>query len=373
MPGPNRSQGFRRAGQSRVGQPRDQDGRPQSGAERRGGRTYKPGLHDWSPGASARPGERQADGAQMPGRLARPGRPTGRDDVRAPARPGRPPFGRQGVGPGAGPRTGTESGSGFARSPLRLGSMGGGSAALSSAGSESRRDDRQPGSVRNAAPRPGQGRPWQSGAASQVGPRAAKTRFGSEEPRDNGDRSRYRTNTSQPGPRQQPSSRGFRDEQGAPDGNRAERPIAAGSQPGPARRSTLSGRRPQFSGPARSFDPSTGNSTRRASPAQPGGKRPYADLDVVESDHGRDHLVFRDVTHEVVAPPAAESAAAPRRRLTEHRAARVVSPAPGQSAASADNPARTDPDSTPSGRDTGSTDENGETAQKRVHRRTSAG
>ncbi len=323
MPGPIRSQGVRRPAQSRVGQPRDQDGRPQSGAERRGGRTYKPGLHDWSPGAAGRPGERGADASVdrgQPARPVRPVRPVG-DEIRTPFRPARPPFGRQGA---QGPRTGSENGSGFPRSPMRPGSMGNapanGGSAPASGGSVSanrgrapvnstgnrpvglpRRDDQQPGPRHNDQARSGQSRQGQA-STPQTGSRAGGTRFGSEEPRDNGNRSRYRSNTAQPASRPAAPGRGYRDEQGAPDGNRADRAPGSGLQPAPFRRSGFGARRAPVPGADRRFNAPGSASTRNQEPAQPGGKRPYADLDVIEGDAGRDHPFFRDVKDEVIGP-----------------------------------------------------------------------
>jgi hypothetical protein len=98
-------QGGRRGGFSQAGRPRDENGRPISSGERRGSRTYRPGLHDWSPAGGQREAARPAQQQQavpppQPGAEERsgnvrdvPGAPRG--DV---YRPGSP------MGNGTGPR-----------------------------------------------------------------------------------------------------------------------------------------------------------------------------------------------------------------------------------------------------------------------------
>lgn len=94
----NGPQGGRRGGWSQSGRPRDQDGRPISGGQRRGGRTFRPGLHDWSalsggggqqgrgpgqrgPAGEGRPTERGAPPAQPRDRSGSGGaRPLGRSN-----------------------------------------------------------------------------------------------------------------------------------------------------------------------------------------------------------------------------------------------------------------------------------------------------
>jgi len=72
----------------RAGRPRDEEGRPLGGGERRGGRTYKPGLHDWTP----------ATDNQGAGRGARNG--ASEAPARAAGRNGTRPAGAAGAGSG---------------------------------------------------------------------------------------------------------------------------------------------------------------------------------------------------------------------------------------------------------------------------------
>jgi len=230
--------GRRRADQSRVGQPRDQNGKPRGSQERRGARSYRPGLHDWSPGAGGRASERPAGsssgersaGSPSEGRQQRPGDDARRPDTARPAYPrrdtspagsalGRPA--NRGMGaPRPVFRQGEAPRQGINRLPNRPGSMGGpsgggSSGAVSSGnaadnGDAQRRhakelDDRPSGNRKDAPatsfqrPRPG-ARPASQGRGPGAGQRTGAvrggTRFGSEEPRDNGDRSRYQRSSS---------------------------------------------------------------------------------------------------------------------------------------------------------------------------------
>ncbi len=104
MAPPFGSRGRRRTDQQRGGPPRD---RPRGDADeknRRGGRSYRPGLHDWTPGAAGRPPA---------------GSPRAGGELRKPA--------AGGAGFGERPN-GSRRPSGPPRSYLRPGSMGGASA-----------------------------------------------------------------------------------------------------------------------------------------------------------------------------------------------------------------------------------------------------
>lgn len=291
MPGPNGAQGRRRANQSRVGQPRDQDGRPQGAVERRGGRTYRPGLHDWTPAAPGRGPDRTGDAAAGGGRFSRPARADGRP---APARPGQP---RGGV-----PRP---------SAAVRPGSMGG-APAPGAAHNETR-----PTAPRGAA-RPGSVRPWQPGGPPRTGALGGRTRYGSEEPRDGTDRSRYGRFSQAARPRTAgPAS--HRSDNGLPDVGRAagpqnngqggERPYRQGAA-AYARNARLPGQRTPFAMQGRRPGGLTRAPGRPDLPTEErlplqhnGANRPYADLDHPDAGVPQDPL-FRDVTDEVTAAEA---------------------------------------------------------------------
>lgn len=245
MPAGNGGPGRYRPGRPQVGRPRDMDGRPRSDGERRGGRTYRPGLHDWTPGSSA---------------------PAGRDDgnarpPRAPQPPGSPgaPAQRPGF---AGRRRAPES---IASRPGSMGSAG--RSAGRDAGAAGPNDRNGAGRTPRDEPRWGN-RPTAPGGF-RTGMTGGRTRLGSDEPRDAGDRSRYRLRS---GAENNGSER--RTGAGQPSGARSRPPFAGGTRSYPGQ-GLQRGRAGGPSGPRPRLDPGV--------PATPAHNDPsrshYADLD----------------------------------------------------------------------------------------------
>jgi hypothetical protein len=304
VPGPNGAQGRRRTNQARVGQPRDQDGRPQGAVERRGGRTYKPGLHDWTPGAPGRRADRPGDGAT--GRLQRPSETDNKSESRGAAGFGRSASGRISQGAEFGPRRMSGLRQSAPDSAPRPGSMGG--PAAGSQGSENRGGPPPAGEGRGPA------RAWQPKGTVRTGMTGGGTRYGSEEPRDGTDRSRYGRYTQVVRPQSGGSSGRGGENGNQQDGQvppRSGRPVVdrpyrqsigvGDRNPRPA------AQRPQSSGPGRrpGFTPRPqGRPVQRVgTTGSPNARvigRQYADLDHVD-DAGSGDFSFRDGTDEVAS------------------------------------------------------------------------
>lgn len=339
-PGGSGGQGRYRPGRPQVGRPRDLDGRPRGEGERRGGRTFRPGLHDWTPGAAS--GTTGAAGATGSTGSSNDGRSNGG------ARP-RPAYRPQGAPGGAAQRQRPPE-----RRVFRPGSMGPGAPAGPA-------DSAAPSGERAAergAPAPGRSGPprWNRNAAPPGSFRAApgvnggRTRLGSDEPRDAGDRSRYRLR----------STGGFADERGD-RGSRGNGAVQGGS---PRFRPPYADGAPRSpAGPQRGR-PGTGPRARfegASGPRRGPGRSGYADLDHFDEPSaartsGNDFpfpaVSEHDESDFNAAPPSVQPAEAGSTaesepsgqgapaRAVEHRPRSPEPPASAAGSASASAPAR---------------------------------
>ncbi|MHB8575146.1 MAG: hypothetical protein ACYDCQ_07415 [Dehalococcoidia bacterium] len=266
MPEPRRfgDRGQNRAG---VGRPRDLDGRPMGGGERRGGRTFRPGLHDWSPGA-ARPGEESGPGQPsdhraVRGRPAAPGNASARRFVPAAGRA----DGDQGSerGNASRPSAGNDTSTPATRSPGVRGGVPGG---------QGRRPGGTTGSFRSAP----------QGGVREARPNTGPTPAGSSL-RNGFSSSRGREVVEESGARSTSKLTPFRNGAGPAHG-------PAGMRGGP--RQMPFGARPQR------------QRTELTSTPGRGGPRPYADLDAPDPARRKEKEddLFRDLTATAgIEPP----------------------------------------------------------------------